>query len=76
MDTKGDEVKTEVRSRLVARDFRTKADKEREDLFAGAPPLEAVRMQFSRAVTRRKKGSGRGMREMMFIDAKKAHLNP
>ena len=68
---KGDEDRTDVRSRLVARDFHTKADKERDDLFAGTPPLEAVRMQFSRAVTRRKRG--KGVRKIMFIDARKAH---
>jgi hypothetical protein len=71
---KGDEERTDVRSRLVARDFSTKADKGRDDLFAGTPPLEAVRMQFSRAVTRRKRG--RGLRKIMFIEARKAHLNP
>ena len=44
---KGSEEESDVRSRLVARDFRDKKDKEREDLFAGTPPLEAERMQFS-----------------------------
>ena len=32
-----------VRSRLVARDFKG-ADKDRDDLFAETPPLEAKRM--------------------------------
>ena len=77
---KGSEERTDVRSRLVARDFSTKADKERDDLFAGAPPLEAVRMQFSRAVTSRREVAavkrGRGGRKILFIDARKAHLNP
>ena len=48
-------------------------DKDRDDLFAEAPPLEAKRMQFARAATRR--GDGR-WRRLMFIDVRKAHLNP
>ena len=61
-----------VRSRLVARDFKG-GDKDRDDLFAGTPPLEATRLLLSRAVTRR--GDGR-RRKLTFIDARKAHLNP
>lgn len=70
---KGSDEESDVRSRLVARNFRDEKDKEREDLFAGTPPLEAERMQFSRAVTRTVEGK---VRKMMFIDAKKANLNP
>ena len=62
----------EVRSRLVARDFKG-GDKDRDDLFAGSPPLEAKRLLLSRAATRRKDGR---RRKLMFIDARKAHLNP
>ena len=40
-----------VRCRLVARDFQG-GDKDRDDLFAETPPLEAKRMLLSRAVTR------------------------
>ena len=60
----------------MAKDFRTKADKHREDLYAGTPPLEAIRMAFSKAVTRcsNKEGMAKA-RKIMFIDAKKAHLN-
>jgi len=61
-----------IRSRLVARDFKGK-DNDRNDLFAGTPPLEAKKMLFSRAVTRRK---DRTFRKLLFIDARKAHLNP
>ena len=57
----------------VARDFHPKGEKDREDLFAATPPLEAKRMLMSKATTRWKKG---GIRKMMFIDARKAHLNP
>ena len=49
---KGSDEKPDVRCRLVARDFKGKADKEREDLFAATPPVEAERMALSRAVTR------------------------
>ena len=61
-----------VRSRLVARDFKGE-DKDRDDLFAETPPLEAKRMLFSRAATRREDGR---WRKLMFIDVRKAHLNP
>ena len=61
-----------VRSRLVARDFKGK-DNDRDDLFAETPPLEAKRMLLSRAATRRKDGQ---RRKLLFIDARKAHLNP
>ena len=56
----------------MARDFKG-ADKDRDDLFAETPPLEAKRILFSRAVTRRHDGEPR---KLMFVDAKKAHLNP
>ena len=69
---KGGEDKMEVRSRLVARDFKGN-DKDRDDLFAGTPPLEAKRMLLSRAATRRTDGK---QRKLLFIDARKAHLNP
>jgi hypothetical protein len=73
---KGSEAESDVRCRLVARDFRQKRDNGREDLFAETPPLEAIRMRLSKAVTRRMRGSKRGCRKIMFIDARKAHLNP
>ena len=63
----------EVRSRLVARDFRG-GDKDRDDLFTETPPLEGKRMLMSRAVTRGLKR--KGVRKLTFIDARKAHLNP
>ena len=63
---------TGVRSRLVARDFKGN-DKDRDDLFAATPPLEAKRLLFSQAATRI---NGKGRRKLLFIDAKKAHLNP
>eukprot|EP00973_Karenia_brevis_P040952 5666663-Karenia_brevis.AAC.1 len=64
--------KCEVRSRMVAKNYKG-ADKGRDDLLAETPPLEAKRMLLSRAVTKRKDGRSR---KLMFIDVKKAHLNP
>ena len=64
-----------VRSRLVARDFKNKGDRDREDLFCATPPLELLRFLVSRMVT----CSGqedRSARKMMFIDVKTAHLIP
>ena len=62
----------DVRARIVAKDYKGK-DKDRDDLFAETPPLEAKRFLLSRAATRRKDGR---TRKLMFIDARKAHLNP
>ena len=61
-----------VRCRLVARDFKGD-DKGRDDLFAETPPLECKRIILSRAATRRTDGR---YRKVMFVDARKAHLNP
>jgi hypothetical protein len=58
-----------IRSRLVARDFKTKGEKEREDLFAATPPLELLKAQLSRAASKRG-------RKILVIDVKKAHLYP
>jgi hypothetical protein len=69
---KGDENNVIVRSRLVARDFKG-GDKDRDDLFAATPPLEAKRLLLSRAVIRCKDG---GYRKLLFFHVKKAHLNP
>ena len=61
-----------IRSRLVARDFKG-SDKDRDDLFAGTPPLEAKRLSLSRAATKTRNGR---LRKLMFIDVRKAHCNP
>ena len=68
---KGGDSRMEVRSRLVAGDFKGD-DKDRDDLFAETPPLEAIRMLLSRAATRRFDGRDR---KLLFIDAAKAHIN-
>ena len=59
---KGGEERMEVRSRLVARDFKG-GDKDRGDLFAETAPLEAKRMFLSRAATRRRDGR---IRKILF----------
>ena len=66
-----------VRSRWVAQDFKVKGEKDREDLFASMPPLEAKKALFRVGAARLK---GRHTRtgekmQMMFIDVRKAHLN-
>ena len=56
---KGSDEDMNVRCRLVAKDFKGN-DKDRDDLFAETPPLEAKRMQFSLAATKTKSGRQRG----------------
>ena len=65
-----------MRCRLVARDFKPKGEKDREDLFAAMPPLEAKKLLFRKAATsRQRRKNGKIERQkMMFIDVKKAHL--
>ena len=58
-----------VRCRWVARDFKPKGGKDREDLFAAMPPLEAKRLLFRAS---RRKGS---TKKLLFLDVRKAHLN-
>ena len=59
---------------MVARDFKPKGEKEREDLFAATPPLEAKKLLFRMAA-----GQVGATRtecvKLMFVDVKKAHLN-
>ena len=74
---KGRDGAKDVRSRWVARDFKTKGDKDREDLFAGMPPLEAKKALFKLAASRvkgRRTRTGEKMK-LRFIDVRKAHLN-
>ena len=62
-----------VRSRWVARDFKDRKEKDREDLFSATPPIEMMRFVLSRQATRRDDGEER---KTMYIDVKKAHLAP
>ena len=60
-----------VRSRWVARDFKSRGEKDREDLFSPTPPLELIRYMVSRQATARSDGRER---KTQYIDVKKAHL--
>ena len=60
---KGTAENMEIRCRMVARDFKG-GDKDRDDLFAETPPLEAKRILMSRAVTRRR---DQKKRKLMFL---------
>ena len=62
-----------VRSRWVARDFKTKGERDREDLFCATPPIEMLRFLVSRQATRSKCGR---WRKTMFLDVRKAHIIP
>ena len=42
----------DIRSRWVARDFKKKGERDREDLFALMPPLEAKKVLFKLASSR------------------------
>ena len=66
----------DVRSRLVARDVKPMGEKDRADLFAAMPPLEAKKILFQKAVNenaRRRRLGQKGIK-VMLIDVKKAHL--
>ena len=66
---KGTDEAPDIRCRLVARDFKPKSEKDREDLFAAMPPLEAKRLLF-----RLTRCLGNEFK-MLFLDVRKAHLN-
>ena len=48
---KGGEYQMDVRSSLVARDFKVKGGTDQDDLFASTPPLAALRVLPSKAAT-------------------------
>ena len=62
------------RSRWVAKDFKGN-DKNRDDLFAAMPPLEAKKALFRVGAIRMKSRPAERKMKMMFIDVKKAHLH-
>ena len=70
---KGGAGEVKIRRGLVARDFRLKGARDREDLFAATHPLELLRMLISKTCTATKNGY---KRKMLFVDVTKAHLNP
>ena len=74
---KGSVETPDVRCRLVARDFKPKGEKDRGDLFAAMPPLEAKKLLFRMAAASEERiyEGKRERRKLMFFDIKKAHLN-
>ena len=62
------------RSRWAAKDFKGN-DKNRDDLFASMPPLEAKKALFRVGSIKMKPRNGEKKMKMLFIDVKKAHLN-
>jgi hypothetical protein len=74
---KGRDGEVLVRSRLVARDFKSKNDERNFDVFAATPPLEMKRLLFRMARVKGSVGGSDkdGQVKLMYIDVKKAHLN-
>ena len=74
---KGREGRVEIRSRLVARDFKVKGDKREVDTFAAMPPMEAKRVLLRMAMLDGAVDgdAAKGGAKLMFTDIKKAHLN-
>jgi hypothetical protein len=74
---KGTAEDPEVRCRMVARDFKPRGERDREDLFAAMPPLECKKLLFAKAVQNDEpcRRGGDERLKLMFIDVKKAHLN-
>ena len=72
---KGDERSPEIRCRLVAKEVKTRNNTEEESVnfFASTPPLEAVKLLISEAMTKRVSRNNRPLK-LSLIDVKKAHL--
>jgi hypothetical protein len=72
---KGDEANPEYRSRLVAQEIKRD---NREDLFAATPPLEALKLLLSMAVTEGIGDSGVNKKDgnkLEFIDVRRAYFH-
>ena len=68
----------DVRCRLVARDFKPKGERDRSDIFAAMPPLEAKKLPYpeKRSEGERSCGTANGAsRRSLLIDVEKAHLD-
>ena len=72
---KGTAEKPEVRCRLVARDFRVKGERHRDDLFVAMPPEAKTLLFKMAAATWKGRSKGKERDKIMLIDVKKAHLN-
>ena len=72
---KGDDVDHNYRSRYVAQEVRqAHGGAHREGLFAAMPPIEALKLVISRAVTANSMGETRN-RKLLFMDISKAYLH-
>ena len=69
---KGDNVKPDMRARLVACEVNKGGDRQ-DCFFASTPPLEAKKLLFSRFAQERKR-KGKPLR-LDFLDVKKAYFN-
>ena len=72
---KGDRARPEYRSRLVAMEIATG---KRDDLFAATPPLEAIKVLLSLAVTEGvgfHPGNRKGGMKLDFIDVRRAYFH-
>jgi hypothetical protein len=69
---KGSSQCPDLRCRLVARDFKSKGEGARDDLYAAMPPLEAKRLLFKTAAAT---WGSSNPTKIRLIDVKKAHLN-
>lgn len=70
---KGRDGRVDIRSRLVARAFRPKGEKDRFDLFASMPPWEAKRLLFRMAADLTNNAEDEHV--LVFVDVRKAHIN-
>ena len=73
---KGDKVRTKYTSRLLAKEFRQKGGTlNEEDLFAGTPLLEALRLLVSKCVTDDPESQRKGLKNLLMADVKRAYFN-
>ena len=72
---KGDGDKMQVRSRLVAKEFRWR-DPFMEGTFAATPPLEALRYVFYWMTTVRRRKGRKVQMKMIVLDVSRAHFHP
>ena len=68
---KGDKENRNVRSRIVARELKA-TDPGREGVFAGTPPLEALKFLLSEAMT---EGKNYKKKKVSFVDISRAHFH-
>jgi len=70
---KGDNENPDIRCRWVGREFRG-SDRDRDDLYAATPPLEAIKALIVLAASQ-KGGKRQNLKKLSFIDIKKAYFH-